>query len=109
MPMEHNELVLQINKELAIELPDRLTAEELQQKLAAHINHLIQHHFEQLVSLLYRIDVSEAKIKSLLQNEPGKNAGNLIAVLIIERQLQKIKTRQQFKQSGNDFDEEEKW
>lgn len=107
--MEQNELVLQINKELAIELPHRLTAEELQQKLSVHVNHLIQHHFEQLVSLLYRIDVSEAKIKSLLQNEPGKNAGDLIAALIIERQLQKIKTRQQFKQAGNNFDEEEKW
>jgi aconitase B len=107
--MENNELVLQLNKELAIELPEKISAEELQSKLAIHINHLIQHHFEQLVSLLYRIDVSEAKIKSLLQIEPDKNAGDLIAALIIERQVQKIKSRQQFKQPRNNFDEEEKW
>ena len=107
--MDNNELVLQINKELAIELPEKISLEELQSKLAVHINFLIQHHFEKLVSLLYRIDVSEGKIKSLLQNEPGKNAGDLIAVLIIERQLQKIKTRQQYKQRGDDFDEVEKW
>ncbi len=107
--MDNNELVLQINKELAIELPEKITAEELQGRLAIYLNDLIQHHFEKLVSLLYRIDVSEAKIKSLLQHEPGKNAGDIIAALIIERQLQKIKTRQQFKQQDKDFDSEEKW
>lgn len=107
--MDNNELVLQINKELAIELPEKIAAEELQSMLAIYVNDLIQHHFEKLVSLLYRIDVSEAKITSLLQLEPGTNAGDIIAALIIERQLQKIKTRQQFKQQDNDFDNEEKW
>lgn len=107
--MKSEELVLQLNKELALELPGNISAEELHRLLGVHINHLIQHHFEQLVSLLYRIDVSEAKIKSLLQNEPASNAGDLIASLIIERQLQKIKTKQQFKQSGQSFGEEEKW
>ncbi|MBL0357818.1 MAG: hypothetical protein IPP72_13435 [Chitinophagaceae bacterium] len=107
--MGNNELVQQINKELALELPDKISLQELQTHLAVYLNDLIQHHFQKLVSLLYRIDVSEAKIKSLLSNEPDKNAGDIIAGLIIERQLQKIKTRQQFKQDGSDFDEEEKW
>ena len=106
---ENQQLVHQINKELAIELPEKISFGELQNKLAAHINHLIQHHFEKLVSLLYRIDVSEAKIKSLLQQQPGEDAAKIIAALIIERQLQKIKTRQQFNQRDNNFDEEEKW
>lgn len=107
--MEHKELVLQINKELAIVLPEKISAEELQQKLSVHINHLIQHNFEQLVSLLYRIDVSETKIKSLLQNSPGENAGNIIAALIIERQLQKIRSRKQFKSNDENFTGEERW
>ena len=107
--IDNSELVLQLNKELAIELPEKISFEELQNKLAAHINYLIQHHFEKLVSLLYRIDVSEAKIKSLLQQQPNEDAAKIIADLIIERQLQKIKTRQQFSQRDNDFDEEEKW
>jgi len=106
---ENKELVLQINKELAIELPEKISFEELQNKLALYINDLIQHHFEKLVSLLYRIDVSEAKIKSLLQQKPGEDAAKIIATLIIERQLQKIKTRQQFSQRDNNFNEEEKW
>ena len=106
---DNKELVLQLNKELAIELPEKISFEELQSKLATHINHLIQHHFEQLVSLLYRIDVSEAKIKSLLQQQPNEDAAKIIAALIIERQLQKIKTRQQYSQRDNNFNEEEKW
>jgi hypothetical protein len=102
-------LVKKLNKELAIELPEKISFEELQNKLAIHVNHLIQHHFEQLVSLLYRIDVSEAKIKSLLQQQPNEDAAKIIAALIIERQIQKIKTRQQFSQRDNNFNEEEKW
>ena len=107
--MENTELIQQVNKELAITLPEIISIAELQSQLAIHINYLILHHFEQLVNLLYRIDVSEAKIKSLLQNQGDENAGNLIAVLIIERQLQKIKARKQFSKKNDDFDEEEKW
>ena len=106
---DNKELVLQINKELAIDLPEKISFDELQGKLAVYINDLIRYHFEQLVSLLYRIDVSEAKIKSLLQQQPNEDAAKIIAALIIERQIQKIKTRQQFSQRDNNFDEEEKW
>lgn len=107
--MENKELIILINKELAIELPEKIPMEEIQEKLSAHINRLIQSNFEQLVNLLYRIDVSEAKIKSLLQIEPGTNAGDIISNLIIERQLQKIKSRQQFKTNNDNFTGEEKW
>jgi N-acetylglucosamine kinase-like BadF-type ATPase len=107
--MENKELVKLVNKEMAIELSEQISMEELQEKLSAHINRLIQNNFEQLVNLLYRIDVSEPKIKSLLQIQPGINAGDIIANLIIERQLQKIKSRQQFKTNNDNFTEEEKW
>ena len=107
--MENKELIVLINKELAIELPEKISMEEIKEKLSAHINRLIQSNFEQLVNLLYRIDVSEAKIKSLLQIEPGTNAGDIISNLIIERQLQKIKSREQFKPNNDNFTGEEKW
>jgi hypothetical protein len=107
--MENNELVQQVNKELAITISEKISLEELHSQLAIHINQLILHHFEQLVSLLYRIDVSEAKIKSLLSRQSNENAGNIIATLIIERQVEKIKSRRQFRQQNDDFDEVEKW
>lgn len=78
------------------------------QNLSAYINQLINHDFEKLVRLLYRIDVSEKKLKSLLAQQQT-DAGIIIAQLIIERQFQKIKTREQFKKRDNNFDEEERW
>jgi len=107
--MNNSELISQVNKELAIALSDNISMEELRSQLAIYVNHLVLHNFEQLVSLLYRIDVSEAKIKSFLSRQTDENAGDIIASLIIERQLQKIKSREQFKQQNNNFEEEEKW
>ena len=75
--------------------------------LAAEINQLILTNFERLVQLLYRIDVSEAKLKTLLKEKPEKDAGKLIAWLITERQLQKIKQKATVQQ--NDDCEEERW
>jgi hypothetical protein len=59
--------------------------------------------------LLYRIDVSEPKLKQMLKENPGKDAGEMIALLIIERQLQKLKSREQFKKPGNKISDEDKW
>jgi hypothetical protein len=106
--MNEAALIQSINKDLALQLPETIASEQLHETLAAYINKLINTNFETLVSLLYRIDVSEAKIKSLLANNPEKNAGDIIAALIIERQEQKIKSRQQFSRDG-DISEEEKW
>lgn len=107
--MDNSELIQLVNKELVLQLPEQISIEEIQEKLSAHFNRLIQDNFEQLVNLLYRIDVSEAKIKSLLQNNTGTNAGDIIARLVIERQVQKIKSRAQFKTNDSDCTGEEKW
>jgi hypothetical protein len=106
--MNSEELIQSLNNELALQLPDKISEKEIQDQLAAFVNNLINTNFERLVSLLYRIDVSEAKLKSLLQNNPDNNAGDIIAALIIERQLQKIKFRQQ-SHRNNTISEEEKW
>ena len=87
------ELIQILNNELAIELPEKISFEELKENLSQHINHLIQTNFQKLVSLLYRVDVSESKLKTLLKENADADAGRIIAELIIERQLQKIKSR----------------
>jgi hypothetical protein len=92
-----------------IQLPPAISFEEGKALLARHINDLILHRFEYLVHILYRLDVSEIKLKQLLQSYPGEDAGLLIAELIIERQLQKIKTRQQSKPPRNTASDEEIW
>jgi hypothetical protein len=53
--------------------------------LIAFINDCIQNDFNKLVQLLYRIDVSEEKLKYILQLNPNEDAAKLIAAVIIER------------------------
>lgn len=86
-----------------------LKDKKLFEDLSFYINHLINHDFERLVSLLYRIDVDEKKLQSLLVQLPGTNAADTIASLMIERQLQKIKSRQENRRDKNDIADEEKW
>ena len=71
--------------------------EELTERLVNYINWLIQNDFQKLVNLLYKVDIQENKLRSVLRSNPGENAAELIAQLMIERQMQKIKTRQDYK------------
>ena len=107
--METTELIQLINKELQTEMAEKNSYQEIHTHLSDYINNLIKNDFDKLIAYLYRIDVNEQKLKTLLQEFPLQDAGNIIASLIIERQEQKIKTRKQFSQQDTDFDEEEKW
>lgn len=107
--MENSELIQLLNKELAIEFAEKMSYAELHSHLTDYINELIKNDFDKLIAYLYRIDVNEQKLKLLLLQFPEEDAGKIIALLIIERQQQKIKTREQFSKRGNDPDEEEKW
>ncbi len=104
----HTDLISDINQSLEISLPDTISLDELKQKLSIHINDLINHDFEKLVFYLYRIDVNESKMKHLLDQREGENASELIADLIIERQLQKIESRKNTATNKN-IPDEEKW
>lgn len=81
---------------------------ELREELIVYINDLLLHNFNKLVQLLYRIDVSEQKLKTLLHENPQTDAAVIITDLIIKRQEEKIKARQSFK-PNRDISEEEKW
>ena len=81
-----------------------LTAEQM----AAFINDLIDRDFARLVQLLYRLDVSEDKLKSVLLEHPTGDAGDMIAGLIMERIAQREKAKELFKQKG-EIPEDEKW
>lgn len=70
------------------------TAEDFQLILAKLIRHLLDNDFERLINGLYRIDVSEEKVKQAMAS-----AGDLaeeIAMLIIEREMQKVETRRKY-------------
>lgn len=86
-----------LQEELGLDTADPISLEDLTKKLEYHINNLIQYDFQKLVLLLYRIDVSETKLRLLLKENPGENSAKMIAHLIIERQQQKIRSRREYK------------
>ena len=76
--------------------------------LANAINYLIRNDFSRLVQILYRMDVSEKKLKEMLVKHPDDEAGLIIGKLLIERESQRIRTRRQFNRNDN-IPEDEKW
>lgn len=107
--MDNKELILSLQKELPIPLANEGSIAQLRNTISDYINELLEKNFERLVSLLYRLDVNENKLRQLLKDNKQEDAGLLIADLIIERQLEKINTRKQFKSSSGDINEDEKW
>ena len=77
-------------------------------QLAYFVNDLIDKDFSRLVQILYRLDVSEDKLKTVLLENPTGDAGNMIATLILLRIEQQQKTKDMFKQE-RDIPEDEKW
>jgi hypothetical protein len=110
--MEKEILTRYLKEELALDPADVLSVEDLTEKLEYYINNLIQHDFQKLVMLLYRIDVSETKLRLLLKENPGENSAKMIAHLIIERQKQKINSRKEYKSNDSNLtadDGSEEW
>jgi hypothetical protein len=89
------------------DLPDG-NQESFERLLAEKINFLVGNDFPSLVNILYRIDVSELKVKQVLKDHPDADAGALIASLIIERMLAKAKNRNNFR-PNSPIPDDEKW
>lgn len=98
-------------KNLLIKLDNELTVSEMKQlreQLIMNINDLLVHNFDYLVHLLYRIDVSESRLKKLLNESPHTDAAQIITDLIIQRQEEKQQSRISHPKT-TDQDDEEKW
>lgn len=77
-------------------------------ELTRIIDSMIKEDFEKLIFILYRVDVSEDKLKNILKLNNGMDAAKTIADLIILRQFEKIKSRAQFT-TDSKVDDEERW
>ena len=67
--------------------------EEMRTKLLNEINYLLRANFEKLMFLLHRIDVDEFKVKEAFRIPDIEKVGTELTELVIERHLQKAKTR----------------
>ena len=72
--------------------------EQLQGMLASYLNNLVKKDFNKLISILYRIDIVQEKaISALAENAEKETAGETLARLIIDRQLEKVITRRKYR------------
>ena len=78
------------------------------EQLSQVINDLIVHDFDRLVHILYQLDIPEQKLKQMLSTGENENAGTVISELIIQREIEKLKSREQFKREEN-IPEDEQW
>ena len=72
--------------------------EALKEKLASYLNNLMATDYNKLVTILYRIDIAQEKaMAELAKNAEKETAGETLAQLIIERQLEKVITRRKYR------------
>jgi len=100
-------IIDELSSNMEIDLHDKRSIDELRLALSGYINYLISHDMNKLMRILYKVDVSEKILKTSLQTS-DKEPGDIIAGLIVDRQLEKMETRQRFK-SKDDVPEDEKW
>ncbi len=99
-----------IRENTGIRVPASVSMEELEQLLSERLEVLVEKDFQQFVLLLYQVDVSEKKVKAILASEGYPDVYHSVAKLIIDRQMEKIKSREFYKQPPESLtDEEEKW
>jgi hypothetical protein len=102
--MEENEqLISLINKDLG-EVSSSLIISTgiadrniIRDQLAFVIAKMLENNFERLCQAMYRLDVSEIKFHQVLHEKPSGEIPFSLADLVIERELQKVKTRMMYR------------
>ncbi len=76
---------------------DVINFDELKEYLTEKLTYLLENKYDNLINILYKIDVSEGKLGELFSNSNRDSIPERLAELIIDRQLQKVKFRQLYK------------
>ena len=80
-----------MNKEVSLE--PIVSFEEHFETLVKYVDFLIRTDFNKLISILYRVDVSEEKLKRALQKNEYTPTCRVIATMLLEREIEKRKWR----------------
>ena len=71
--------------------------EMLRQKLIEVINMLLHKDFHRLVNAMYRLDINEKSFRDVISGMHSPNVAARLAELVINRELEKIKSRKEFR------------
>ena len=98
---ENAETTALIVRDFELETPENPMSEaELLAYLANVIGYMIEKKLDYLLSLLYRLDVSESKINRALMPGNPEDANVALARLVIERQKQRIATKRAYREQN---------
>jgi hypothetical protein len=86
---------------------DYQNEDELFRMLADQIAWMIERRMEWLLSLMYRMDIDEAQVQAALSPVAPEPANIGLARLVLERQKQRVHTKQTYRPSA--LDEEWDW
>ncbi|GIM53167.1 hypothetical protein CAPN004_21970 [Capnocytophaga cynodegmi] len=90
------EVYAQLDKEVNVE--QTISFEEQFETSVEYVGFLIRTNFNKFMSILYRVDVSEEKLKKNLQENKHTPTCQVIATMLLERELEKRKWRTLYKQ-----------
>ena len=104
---EQDEILNELTKDFSIQLRETVSKEAILIQLEVKISQLLQQNAETFFQLMYRLDIPEGKLIKAIEDK--ENAVSDLALLIYERQLQKVKSRKARGGSTNDKDHELSW
>lgn len=104
--MQSAQLAQEIAKQYELVLPETIDEENLLLLLEQKVIEWIQSGAEEFFQMLYRLDISEKKIKEVLHYE---DIAKQIARLIYERQIQKYNSRLKNKTNAEEKDKDLLW
>jgi len=94
-------LIEKLSNDFSIEnnsLPVQSDISLIKEHLRKKVEVMLEKNYERLMNNLYRIDVNEDKLNTVLKTTNPTELPSVIADLIIERQVQRIRTQILYKQ-----------
>lgn len=77
-------------------VPQYVEEGEWQKLMEQAVREKLDHNFEELKQILYRLDVSEMKVRRVFQHFPVENWPAELAKLILERERQRLEFRKKY-------------
>jgi hypothetical protein len=98
-----NELIPSVKESLHNYFDEKIEGEneeQLREALTQAIVRLLLNDMEKLLTILYRIDVSERKVKEVFAQHDPKLIAPQLSELILKREAEKVKTRNTYQNPG---------
>ena len=106
-PEANRQLALLLSQDFDITQEVESSEEDLLRMLVDHLDFLIDNRMEWLLSLMYRMDIEEAKVQAAVLPTAAEPANIGLARLILERQKRRVYTKQHYR--PEDLGEEWEW